>query len=384
MISLSRVEVPPNFGVNLVNLNRIRNGKILEIASRVLNPFGVVDRIGFRASIDAAGLSDISPRVMTTSRGSLVATAAVGVDASVSISMNNTMYKLSLGAIVSCIGFIGDHLLVTGCVNGDLEAWQITVGKDGVHEAKCLYKFNCGKANAYPLFITANQEAFQVILNRGKAMLVFDTVAVVSGNTDESVFSPVIIDLLQSRPVLDCAIFDSLVASLNPASVTVTDTLTHKAVSWEVIDGERCFWSETVGHLFIVTQNGDLVDAAWSNGLVGVSTIPNSRSIASGNKPVSVERTGLSLNPLLVDIRDSFLVTVKGDDLVLYSIKSSRNPQFPISSIVTEFQLEKQVPIQTNANDQEVIIAARLCEKRTCAVLIQNQQGSVRIVNIGI
>jgi hypothetical protein len=375
MTQLQRVEVPPNFGVNVFDMNRLKGGKVNEFLSRILNPFSVVSRLQFRAAVDISGISDLIPRRLTVARGALVASAMIGADQVVTICAGEQTFSLKFENAVSCIGFVGDRLLLTGTVLGDIELWYLNL-TEGINEAKCVYRFHCG-SSLFAVLLGSNDHTFQVILNRGKCMLVFDTVACVSGNTDESATAPVIVDLLQPPPLTDAESFDALIATVSLTSVTVTDTAEHRSVSWDFEGACRSFWAPIIGHLFLVTENGEVVDCAWSDGLVGVSTVLK----AIGGKPASVERTGLVVNPQLVDFKEKSFVTVNDNDLSIYSIKTGASGRFPISPIVTEFQIEKQVPIRFNAAEENVV-AVKILGNKSCAILVEGPRNKIRAIYV--
>lgn len=371
MIHLQRVEVAPNFGVNVFDLNRLKGGKLNEIFSRILNPFSVTSRLQFRSAVDMGGLAELQPVRKSVARGSLAASAVVGADQSLTIFSGTKSFSLQLDSAISCFGFVSDRVVVTGTLSGEILLWLINIA-EGINEAKCVYRFSCG-SSLFPILTGAGEETFQVVLNRGKCMLVFDTVACVSGNTDESTVAPVIVDLLQQQPLIDSSCFGSLLATVSPTSVTVTDSAEHRAVTWDLESCLRSFWAPSIGHLFVVTEAGDVVDCAWSNGLVGVSTVPKTVQ----GKPSSIEKTGLVVNPKVVDFRERVCVSVHNNDLFVYSMKSSQSGQFPIAPIVTEFQIDKQVPIKLNSAEDEVV-GLEILANRTCAVLIEGPGNKIR------
>lgn len=379
MKTMHRIELPPNYGVT--HLGKLKGGRLVELLSKLLDPFNVRDRLGFRALVTGPSGPSATGRISVSSSAWL-ATAISGADSEVSLfyrsENGHESAKLTLTSAVSALAFVGEQLLVTCTVGGDIELWRLST--DG--EAKCLYKFLCPDS-VYGTHVTSG---FQVILNRGKVLLAFDLIAAVSGNTDESVVSPVVVDLLAAQPIMDSASSGSLIASVNPFSLTVTDMDSHAAVTLDHTPANfrRCFWSphEVAGHVFLVTEDGALMDAAWSNGLVGVSAVPTSGSIRNGNKPASLQRTEISVNPSVVDINFGLVVTCIDNDLLVYSIKKSSDSQFPISPIVTEFLLEKQVPINLRSDQSEEIISALLADRKTCQVLIQNSHGEMRLIYI--
>lgn len=379
MKTMHRIELPPNYGVT--QLGNLDGGRLVDLLSKLLDPFSVRDRLGFRALVTGPPGPIVSGRISVTSP-TWLATAISRADSEVSLfnrsENGNDSAKLILASAVSALAFVGEQLLVTCTVGGDIEMWRLST----YAEAKCLYKFVCPDS-VYGTNVTSE---FQVILNKGKALLAFDLIAAVSGNTDESVVSPVVVDLLAAQPIMDSASSGSLIASVNPFSLTVTDMDSHAAVTIDIIPAgvRRCFWSppEVAGHVFLVTEDGALMDAAWSNGLVGVAAVPTSGTIRNGNKPTSLQRTEISVHPSVVDINFGLVVTCIDNDLLVYSIKKSSNTQLPISPIVTEFLLEKQVPINLHSDVGEEIISALLADRKTCQVLIQDSHGEMRSVDI--
>jgi hypothetical protein len=380
MSRFNRVEVPPNFGVNLLNLQRIRHGRISEIVASLLNPFNVVSRIKFRAAVDVNGLSEITePYPLTQSLGSLVAFAKVGSDSSVSITSQYSgmiNHLLPLTGTVSCFTFIGPEMLLTGTTSGDIELWRISN-----EDAKCLYKFNSGPVFPVHLASCCGEDSFfAAILSKGKCMLVFDTIACVSGNTDEALFSPVIVDLLQSQYILDCSVFNSLVSSVNGSSVHSTDLKSHTSASWNLpVECSKVFWAPSIGHLFAVAVDGSVIDCSWSNGLVGVSTMPSTNSA-----PSSVEKTSLLVNPSLVDLKHSILVTIIDNNLLVYSLKSSGNGQFPTFPIITEFLLDKQVPVNLNNALEETVAGITINDHKSCSIIISDPTSNIRVVRMAL
>lgn len=375
MTALKRVELPSNFGVNVFNMNKLKGGKFSEIIYRFLNPFNVLSRLKFRAAVDIGALHEIPSQLnplAASKNGSLVAYADKNL---VRIFSQLGSYTLEGKHAITCLGFITDRVLVTGNINGDIEVFNLTVS-DPIYEAKCVYKFNCGSEQGIiPVLVASdrNETTFQVVLNRGKCMLIFDTIACVSGNTDESEVSPTIVDLLQDQPVIDGDCLNDILATVSLSSVFITDSRTHKAVSFNIEAPARCIWASDIGHLFIINQEGEVIDCAWSEGLVGVSTFP--KSIKS--KPASVERAGLVVDPQIVDIRENRLVTVENNDLFVYSRKQTGNDkQYPVSPIVSEFDIEKQLPIRINPGEE--VVSVRICDAKTVCVITRGAENRLR------
>lgn len=211
-------------------------------------------------------------------------------------------------------------------------------------------------------------------------MIVFDTIACVSGNTDEALFSPVIVDLLQSQYILDCSVFNSLVSSVNGSSVHSTDLKSHTSASWNLpVECSKLFWAPSIGHLFAIAVDGSVIDCSWSNGLVGVSTMPGTNSA-----PSSVEKTNLVVNPSLVDLKHSILVTIIDNNLLAYSLKSSGNGQFPTFPIITEFLLDKQVPVNLNYALEESVAGIAINDPESCSIIISDSTSNMRVVRMAL
>lgn len=375
MTELKRVELPPTFGVNVVDLARLKGGKLQELISRVVNPFDVVSRLKFRASVDVSGLPDSpEPRIMISSNHDLVAYCE-NDSFTIHLFLPSGSFSLRLEQPCTCLHLLGDGLLVAGNIAGEIELWSLYLG-DPILEAKCVYRFNCGPAGVFPILASSDLDTFQVVLNRGKCMLIFDTVACASGNTDESSVAPVIADLLQPQPLLNCdSLTGGLLATVGASTVYVTDTRNHKSVSFDC-DAIRCMSSQDLGHLFLVTSQGELVDCAWSQGLVGVSTfIKNVDS-----KPSSVERVDITVDPLRVDLVGSRLITATENDLLVYSVKRTANQnQYPVSPVVTEFDLEKQLPIRKSIEEQ--VVSVKICGRNAC-VITKSSNNEVKAVYV--
>lgn len=372
MAEINRVEVPPNFGINVLNLQRLRLGKFSEYLADFLNPFNVANRVRFRASVDIKGSSDIIPYQKTESQSNITTFANIGIDSFVSILTESSFHRLPLTNIVSCFTFVGPDLLLTGTTGADIELWRILP-----EEAKCLYKF---KSSAFPVHFSSSENSFIAILNRGKCMLVFDKISCVSGNTDEALFSPVIVDLLQNQPILHCTSFQSLVASVNGSSIYTTDTSNHASASWNLPeDCCKIFSLRSIGHLLAITLDGSVLDCAWSNGLVGVSTKPSAITA-----PTSIERTTLVVNPKLVDCKHSKIVTIIGKDLLVYSLKNYGSKDSPTFPIVTEFFLEKQVPVNLDISMGESAVGISISDSTASVIVIENSDMNLRIIRMNL
>ena len=381
MAVLTRVELPPTFGVNVLDLGRFKGGRIGETLSRILNPFNVLSRLQFRATVDSGTPPEVSEsNRRVVSCGSLVAYADIAMDSAVHVFSQAGAFKLELKDTVTCIGFAADRVLVTGTVTGGIEVWFLTI-KDPIFEAKCVYKINCGGPNIVPTLITSDIQGqiFQVVLNKGKCMLLFDSIACISGNTDEASVAPVIVDLLQQRPIVDGDCMQFFLATLSLTSVTVTDVASHKAISFDVEMPLRCAWASDIGHLFIVNEAGEVIDCAWSDGLVDVSSFPRTVN----GRPSSVEKTGLIVDPDRFDIKDNKIVTVENGEILVYSRRQAGNEkQFPVSPIVCEFALDKQLPVRMSPGD--AIIAVRMPDTRSVCVVVRDTNNRVRPVYIAI
>ena len=381
MTVLKRVELPSNFGVNVLNLNKVKGGRINDLLSRVLNPFNVANRLQFRSAVDIGGLAEtvsLTNPIAVSPDGKLTAFAHKN---QIHLFSQVGSYILEQAHQVTCLGFVAGKVLVTGNDDGDVEVFILTV-KEPIFEAKCVYKFSCGRdSGIFPILIASDEHesTFQVVLSRGKCMLVFDTIACISGNTDESTVAPAIVDLLQQQPVTDGDCMSGLLATIALNSVFVTNTASHKAISFNIESPTRCLWASDIGHLFIVTQAGEVLDCAWSDGLIGVSTFPK----AINSKPASIENTGLVVDPELVDIGQNKLVTISNGDLFVYQRKQAGNErQYPVSPISSEFLLDKQLPIRINPGEE--VAALCLCDMNTVCVIATSGGNSFRAVHATI
>ena len=171
----------------------------------------------------------------------------------------------------------------------------------------------------------------------------------------------------------------SFLATLNLNSVTITDTASHKAISFDVDQPLRCAWASDIGHLFVVNQEGEVIECAWSDGLVAVSSFP--RSISS--KPSSIEKTGLTVDPDRFDLRENKIVTIEKEHLSIYTRKQAGNEkQFPVSPIISEFVLEKQLPVRTAPGEE--IIAVKMTDARNVCVVARDMNSKLRPVYVAI
>jgi hypothetical protein len=120
-----------------------------------------------------------------------------------------------------------------------------------------------------------------------------------------------------------------------------------------------------------------MYDCAWTNGLVGVSTMP-----ASNCAPNSIEKISIGLNPLLVDLKHSKLVTVLEDNnLLVYALKKSGSLQFPTSPIISEFALEKQVPLSVNT---ESVVGITISDSKNISIVVQDQSSRLRVITTAL
>ena len=367
MTQLKRVELPPTFGVNVANLSALKGGKLQEILSKIITPFDVVSRLKFRATVDVGGLDEpvLAGPSISSSR-SMVAFANLGSAAVVYFFTETGSFSLSLSHTVTCIHLIDDHLFVSGNSAGEIELWNLRLG-DPIFEAKCLYRFSCNVAGVFPILCSASEETFQVILSKGKCMLSFDTIACASGNTDESAVAPVIIDLLQPPPIVFCdSTRDGSLATLSESSVCITNINTHKAISFDV-NAVKCLWANDIGHLYVILASGEVWDCAWSSGLVGVSTVPS----CIEEKPSSMEKIDLTVDPARVDLTGNRLVTMEDGNIIIYSRKQGANQkQYPVSPSVTEFELEKQLPVHKSPDED--VLCIKLCGHKFVCVVLKN------------
>jgi hypothetical protein len=381
MTELNRIELPPNFGVNVLNLEKMKGGKLRELITRILNPFNVNSRIQFRSAIDTGvGVEIAETSQRFVSKGSYCAFIHAGVSDKVHIFSNSGSFVLRLSSTVTCVGFVSDRVLVTGTVCGDIEVWYITLS-DPIYEAKCVYRYSCGSASTFPVLACSDDESrvFQVVLNKGRCMLLFDTVACISGSADESAVAPVIVDLLQQRPIIDGGCMNGFLATLSDNSVCITDTNSHRSFSFDVPSPLRCMWASDIGHLFVVTENEELLDCAWSDGLIGVSSFP--KTITS--KPSSIQSTGLRVNPDCVDLKGSKLVHLDEGSLAVFSRRQSPNEErHYVSSLISEFHLDKQVPCRLNPGDEAIDV--RICDPQNACVAVRDMQGNIRPLYLAI
>lgn len=374
---MNRVELPNNFGVDLLRFGSENLGRIFSFLSdSLVASFSVPSRLMLRAMVDVNPVVEVVHTSQVRSFHGVVANAVIGRDSMIRLFRESGQDVLEFGSTVTCFHFIAvanpSAMLAVGLLGGFVEVWKLT------EEMKCVFRFDLGKSNMFPLLISADDtsELVHVVPNRGKVMLAFDAVAMLSGNSG---ISPVLVDLIQPNPLQSSASFRSIIATSNSTSIVLSDAQTHHSQSLPFEGCSRTFWTKETGHLIIVRSDGTLFDASWANGLVGVATIPTADSLVKGSH--SLENLGIAVNSNIVDCNHGILATVKEDVLEVYMLRHSSN-RIPVSQPVSKFEFIKEEQLHTRADED--VVSVTVVSRSRCAIVLQSEAGQLRVDYIHI
>lgn len=362
---MARIELPTTFGVSYLELAKSKSGKFVSfLLDLFLRSISFVERLSLRTLLDhhmTLGTSHVpmSPRTSTSSSHVHVATSNLFLDSVITLAKLADLSTscLELGAKVSCFAFINtpsvlsSSILVVGLVNGDLEAYKINDSGN-----KLVYKLELPN-NCFAVSISKGSDKsrrFQVVLSKGRCILDFDTVSVVSGNPDPNACA--VIEVIHQHMIIDSDVLaeESLLATLSAdGRIVITDMNTGnkvKFVAKNSLNPNRIIWDQSNGHLLVFDEKtGRITDFSWSNGLVGVATRPTHEVVARGVCPENVHEVSdeFHVNTNCVDFNNNMIVSIVDNDLHVYS-KSNPDKHYPISPLVHKFVHEKQTHVSTN------------------------------------
>ena len=383
-LASSRIELPTTFGITYLELAKTKSGKFVSLLlDMFLRSMSIVERLSFRTLLDRhVDVTRYIPTTRTSASATHVAACTPFLDAFITVGKLSELTTLCLefGSKVTCFTFINtpsvlsSSILAVGLVNGDLEVYKIN---DAGH--KLVYKLQLpNKTHAVSISKGSDKggRRFQVVLSKGRCILDFDTVAVVSGNTDENACT--VVEVIHQSTIIDSDVLaeESILATLSDdGRIVVTDMDTGNKVKFEAksvhdASPSRVLWDQSNGHLLVIDdKSGSITDYSWSNGLVGVATRPTHEVLASGIRPENKHEAlkDFQVNPKCFDFNNNMVVSVVDNDLHVYS-KSEPDQLYPISPMVHKFVHEKQTHVATNGetisgitivSGKKVLIACR-------------------------
>ena len=391
---MARIELPTNYGMTYLELSKSKSGKfICLLLDMFLRSVSFIERLSLRTLLDryvsprstpkpCAPKTD-SPVRTSSSSNQHVAVSSPYNDTSIVIgklSDLNVSTSVEFSSHVSCFSFIQTptvmvaSILVVGLVSGDLEVYKVSdTGNKLVYRMKLpegthAVGISHGSGKSY---------RFQVLLSMGKCVLDFDTVAVVSGNSDD--YTCTVVDLIHQSPMIDCDVLtdESLLASLSAdGRVVVTDLDSGNSVRFtcNFESPSRILWDQATGHLLVADEkSGRIMDFSWSNGLVGVATRPNRDMIERGIVPENVHKfsSEINVNTKCMDMWKNTIVSVYDNDLHVYT-KSETESGYPISQLNPHYVHEKQTHVGTN---REVIVGVIIVSKRKIVMACRHEGG---------
>ena len=392
MTSSRKIELPTNFGITYLEAAKSQSGKLVSLLlDTFMRSISFLERLSLRTKLDeylGIGLRSNSPICFATSvASSHVAACNIGSDKTLSIGKVSELSicsnMIDFESPISCFKFINtpsvvnSSLLVVGLVNGDLHVYKISDAGN-----KLVYRMKI-PGNNFAVGITSGSDKsyrFQVVLSKGKCVLDFDTVAVVSGNVGDDLSTCAVIDLIHQTSVVDCDVLadESFLATVSAdGRIVVTDMHSGNCCKFKTsLNGSflRLFWDQSTGHLLVIDEKeGKMVDYSWSNGLVGVATRPNREILARGHAPENRQKVCLetNVNSKCIDFRKNILVTVVGDDLHVYK-KSTTDRLYPISQLAPAFVHEKQTNIHSS---RETIRGVAVLNHKKALLVSQPSEG---------
>lgn len=373
MSTSSVIELPQNFGVDFLELAKRQSGKFGQWVLRALfaSP-KFVDRIGFRARLDPVE-PVLTPTASTVASERWIAQCMCNKDTGLTLLETKSPFarvNMEFDSVVTSIAFIHSRgVLVVGLLSGDIEVYNII----SATEIKAIYRLDL--EYTFPVHVAAGSgnSTFQAILGKGKCVLDFDTIAVVSGNTQ---VAPTAVDLIQndivSCDVLRCS---RLLASVSVSGdVVVTCLDSHTSMGFKgTSEPLKCAWEQTTGHLFIFDKSGGVWDCSWNNGLTGVASVPTAYTVRAGTEPSSISRVDSieRVDPHVVDTKFGLIATVIDCELFIYKLVKHTNVALDISTPVTQFTLEKRVKF---GSDETPAGVAVLSQNRVAVVFHNTTQ----------
>lgn len=359
-MSSSVIELPPNYGVNFIELVKRQSGKLGQYLLGVLFAAPtLIDRVWFRAKLDPVE-PILPPKPCTVSCDRWTAVSVLNQDTGVTLLETRTPFarvQLEFSSVVTTVAFVHSRgVLLVGLLSGEIEVYNVV----SPIEIKAVYKAHLKDTFPIQAVSVHNSATFEVILGKGKCALEFDLIATISGNTQ---VDPMIVDLIQND-VVSCDVLkiSRLLASVSPNGYTVvTDLDSHTCINFNCLSlGSskqqsnivKCAWDQTNGHLLLIDESGNLINCSWSNGLSGVASVPTADTVSSGSRPSTCQYvTGVEqVDPNMIDLKNGILATIVKNELIVYKDAASKAaaPNLSISPRALTFGLVKRMQLGTD------------------------------------